>query len=85
MPAEPVGRGSSLTDCCRPRAVAAGRGMPGAGKSQTLDGGNGMEKNETAFMKQSLMATRDWDLFQALLRKCREIMASGKGAVPVKR
>ncbi|SHO51085.1 hypothetical protein [Desulfopila aestuarii] len=34
-----------------------------------------MEKNETAFIKQSLMLTRDWDDFQALIRRCRTIIA----------
>ncbi len=29
-----------------------------------------MPKNEIAFTKQALLATRDWDTFQALLRKC---------------
>lgn len=71
--------------CCRPRAVVLGWPVPGAGNSQSIDGGNGMEKNETAFVKQSLMATKDWDLFQVLLRKCRAIMTSGKSTAPAKR
>jgi hypothetical protein len=29
-----------------------------------------MLKNETAFAKQAVLSTRDWDTFQALLRKC---------------
>jgi len=35
-----------------------------------------MERNETAFIKQSLLAIRDWDTFQALLRRCRTIIAN---------
>lgn len=49
-----------------------------------IDGGNTMEKNETAFIKQSLSVTKDWDAFQALLRKCRDIVTSGRRATPVR-
>lgn len=37
-----------------------------------------MEKNEIAFLKQSLRVTREWDDFQTLIRRCRKIIASGK-------
>ena len=29
-----------------------------------------MTKNELAFAKQALLSTKDWDTFQAILRKC---------------
>jgi hypothetical protein len=29
-----------------------------------------MLKNEIAFAKQALLSTRDWDTFQAILRRC---------------
>ncbi|MEE4243187.1 MAG: hypothetical protein V2I36_17120 [Desulfopila sp.] len=29
-----------------------------------------MMKNEIAFAKQAVLTTRDWDTFQAILRKC---------------
>ncbi len=29
-----------------------------------------MEKKELAFAKQCALATKDWDVFQAILRKC---------------
>ncbi len=29
-----------------------------------------MLKNEIAFAKQAILTTRDWDTFQAILRKC---------------
>ncbi len=32
-----------------------------------------MEKNELAFAKQALLATRDWDTYQAIIRKCLRI------------
>lgn len=44
-----------------------------------------MEKNETAFIKQSLQVTKDWDDFQALLRRCRKIIASGKAVTATPR
>jgi len=34
-----------------------------------------MEKNQMAFIKQSLVVTRDWDDFQVLIRRCRTIIA----------
>ena len=32
-----------------------------------------MEKNELAFAKQAILATRDWDTYQAIIRKCLRI------------
>lgn len=29
-----------------------------------------MAKNELAFAKQAALATKDWDTYQAILRKC---------------
>ncbi len=29
-----------------------------------------MNDTETAFTKQALLATKDWDTYQAILRKC---------------
>jgi len=29
-----------------------------------------MLRNEIAFTKQAILATKDWDTFQAILRKC---------------
>jgi len=39
-----------------------------------------MEKNEMAFIKQSLLVTRDWDDFQAFIRRCRTITAGKETA-----
>jgi hypothetical protein len=47
-------------------------------KSKRIQGANIMEKNEIAFIKQSLRVTKEWDDFQALLRRCRKIINSGK-------
>lgn len=33
-----------------------------------------MEKNEIANIKQGLLVTRDWDSFQAILRKAHGIL-----------
>ena len=29
-----------------------------------------MTRNELAYAKQALLSTKDWDTFQAILRKC---------------
>lgn len=29
-----------------------------------------MTRNELAFAKQAVLATKDWDTYQAILRKC---------------
>ena len=36
-----------------------------------------MENRELAFTKQAIMATRDWDTFQAIIRKCLRIRENG--------
>jgi len=36
-----------------------------------------MERNEMAFIKQSILVARDWDDFQALIRRCRLVLAGG--------
>lgn len=37
-----------------------------------------MERNQTAFIKQSITATRNWDDFQLLLRRCRKLMGNDR-------
>lgn len=37
-----------------------------------------MTRNELAFAKQALLSTKDWDTFQAILRKCLSRQVSGK-------
>jgi hypothetical protein len=32
-----------------------------------------MENREIAFTKQAILATKDWDTYQALLRRCLRI------------
>ncbi len=29
-----------------------------------------MDKRELAFTKQAIMSTKDWDVYQAIMRKC---------------
>ena len=41
-----------------------------------------MHTEELAFAKQGLLATRDWDVFQAILRKC---VKRGRPANPQKK
>lgn len=43
-----------------------------------------MDKNEMAFLKQSLSLTRDWDDFQELIRRCRRICAGDGRRHPVR-
>ena len=38
-----------------------------------------MDKRELAYAKQSVLATRDWDVFQAILRRVTRTVAR-KGA-----
>ena len=38
-----------------------------------------MTENERAFAKQALLSTKDWDTFQAILRKCLSSRSPGKG------
>jgi hypothetical protein len=40
-----------------------------------------MDNREIAFTKQAVLATKDWDTYQAILRRClraSEIMAKGR-------
>jgi len=37
-----------------------------------------MMKNELAFAKQAALATKDWDTYQAILRKCLASQAPNK-------
>jgi hypothetical protein len=37
-----------------------------------------MTRNELAFAKQALLSTKDWDTFQAILRKCLARQAPAK-------
>ena len=37
-----------------------------------------MKNNELAFTKQAVLATRDWDTFQMLLRRCLRLSAPPK-------
>lgn len=38
--------------------------------------GGSMSRNELVFAKKCILATRDWDTFQAILRKCLKQPAS---------
>jgi len=38
-----------------------------------------MLRSEIAFAKQALTATRDWDTFQAVLRKCFSVKKPSTG------
>jgi len=40
---------------------------------------NSMLRSEIAFAKQALTATRDWDTFQAVLRKCFSVKKPSTG------
>ncbi len=37
-----------------------------------------MTRNELAYAKQALLSTKDWDTFQAILRKCLNSQPAGK-------
>lgn len=37
-----------------------------------------MPKNEIAFTKQALLATKDWDTYQAILHRCLKPLTTKK-------
>jgi hypothetical protein len=47
-------------------------------------GGITMEKNEIAFVKQSILAIKDWDAFQALMRKYMKLNDAGRSINRIK-
>jgi predicted Mrr-cat superfamily restriction endonuclease len=47
-------------------------------------GGITMEKNEIAFAKQSLLTIKDWDAFQALMRKYMRLNDAVRNVIRLK-
>lgn len=43
-----------------------------------------MPKNEIAFTKQALLATKDWDTYQAILHRCLKPLQAKKVVIQTK-